>query len=508
MPELDEEVPVAAVVGLAEGGGQVDRGVVADPVLVHLHAGGGEGVVRLGAAAAQHGRERGLALGVDAAELVPDGTGDVHPVADDLDPGRLVVEARVGELGAGQFEVGDVEEPLGAVDAEHRGRPVDAAVALDDVGADDAAAAGEVGRGHGDVGPPVHEAEGAHPLHGPAQVVRLRVQAPQVRGDGPHEAAAVVLVAAAQFGGVEAQVVREELGALVGEQVRAADVGEEVVGVLVDEDPVADAAELVAPVGDGGLVALALPHPPVDGGGEEGEGAGVEVRDGGEVGVLEEDALGEADAEVVEEVVAVELAGRDGVGEELGEGAEASDGLVPGVELRLPDGDLVGAQVDAQGAAGGDVGAGGERGGEQFLDGLEGQFVVGVEEHHVLAGGGLDAVVPGRSAAAAVLRPLDDPHPVVLGEPAGGEQRAVGGAVVDDQDLDVAVGLGEGRLEGAGERGARVVGGDDDADAVVRDVLRNAHDQLCPESAWWWPGWGCAGTRGSHAVSCASGSAG
>lgn len=261
---------------------------------------------------------------------------------------------------------------------------------------------------------------------------------------------------------------REELGGLVGHQLVRAVLREEGVGPLVHEDAVADAAQFTAPVGDRRSVRLTLPDPAVDGGREEGYGAGAVTGDGGEVRVLEVHALRKPDAIVEQEVEAVQLRRGDRVVEQFRHGPEpAGDGAVGAVELGLPDGDLVLGEVHAQGAARSDVGAGGQGGGEEDFAGLVGQFVVGVEEHHELAARGLDAVVAGRADTAAVLRAGDDAHPgVAQGVLLGDGEGAVGGGVVDDDDLHALVGLAECGAQGAVERGARVVRAHDHGDRV------------------------------------------
>lgn len=244
----------------------------------------------------------------------------------------------------------------------------------------------------------------------------------------------------------------------------------------MDGDPVLDAAQLTAPVGDRGGRGLPLPHPAVDGRREEGDRGGPVVGERREVGVLVVDALGKPDPVVVQEVQPVQLAGRDGVVEELRQCAQPRHGALRGVQLGLPDRRFLGVEVDPQRPARRDVRTRGHRRGQQFLARLERQLVIRVEEHHVLAGGGHDAVVARSADAAAVLRALDDLYAAVTGgEFPGDGEGPVDGGVVDDDHLDVAVRLRESGPQGPAESGARVVGRNDHRNSEERRVGRRTH---------------------------------
>ena len=97
--------------------------------------------------------------------------------------------------------------------------------------------------------------------------------------------------------------------------------------------------------------------------------------------------------------------------------------------------------------------------------------IVGVEKGEVarIGRGGSGAPIAGAGGAAAGAG--QDPEPRVLDRPDAGE-RAVGRAVVDDDQLEVGQRLGEHRLCRRDDEPLGVVGGDDYADEHWRPGLR------------------------------------
>ena len=98
----------------------------------------------------------------------------------------------------------------------------------------------------------------------------------------------------------------------------------------------------------------------------------------------------------------------------------------------------------------------------QQLSGLQGDPVVGVHELQEFPGGLVDGDVAGGGHPAVLL--VDDPDAGVhLGvHPADGQADVVA-AVVDQQDLQVIIGLLADALDAGGQVGGGVVDGDDDA---------------------------------------------
>ena len=88
--------------------------------------------------------------------------------------------------------------------------------------------------------------------------------------------------------------------------------------------------------------------------------------------------------------------------------------------------------------------------------------VVGIEEGEVVAARGGDAGVPGHGHAL-VLLPEHADAIAVRGQDLGGR---VGGAVVDDDDLERCVALPEGAVDGLGEEARVVVRRDNDGNRL------------------------------------------
>ena len=109
--------------------------------------------------------------------------------------------------------------------------------------------------------------------------------------------------------------------------------------------------------------------------------------------------------------------------------------------------------------------AGGVEGLAQRGDGAGGQQVVAVAEEDERGGGGVEPGVAGRPGARAALGLAQESHGAVL--PGGGQGhlgRAVGAAVVDEDDLDVVEVLVEDRAHAVGDVGLDVEHRDDDRD--------------------------------------------
>jgi len=96
------------------------------------------------------------------------------------------------------------------------------------------------------------------------------------------------------------------------------------------------------------------------------------------------------------------------------------------------------------------------------LELLRQEAVVGIEKREVLPGCELDRRIAGRSGATVLLARETD----ALAVPLGDRPRVVLRAVVDDDDLDRAVGLGECAVDRLVEVEPGVVGRDQDADQV------------------------------------------
>jgi hypothetical protein len=105
---------------------------------------------------------------------------------------------------------------------------------------------------------------------------------------------------------------------------------------------------------------------------------------------------------------------------------------------------------------------GGEGRGHQPGD-LGPEPVVGVEEDHSVPPATLESGIEGRSLAATLL----EDHVDTVGERRQDLTRVVGRAVVDDDHVDVRMGLRAGALERFGEEAPVVVVGDDDVDRQV-----------------------------------------
>lgn len=200
---------------------------------------------------------------------------------------------------------------------------------------------------------------------------------------------------------------------------------------------------------------------------EHGQPAGGEQQRVGDGDVLVV-AVAEADIEGFEVVAPYDLVpgGHDRL-EEVGPVVQGA-----GEPLRVAGEDLVphvgldaAVRVGAGEVAQQHVGVAGVR--EALVDGVDGalgQPVVAVDEPHVGAGGlgQPDVACP---AEADVVRQVHDAHAQVAGGVVVEDRTAaVGGAVVDGDDLDGCPGAGQDRVEAAGQVALDSVGRHDEAD--------------------------------------------
>jgi hypothetical protein len=191
--------------------------------------------------------------------------------------------------------------------------------------------------------------------------------------------------------------------------------------------------------------------------------AGLEVGGHDHGDVLVQDALGEPQSVLVPERTAPQLVLRHAVREQPAEARHvrprppAQEGLAQ--ERRGP-GARAGEAVEVPGR---EVRARAHERAQQQLERVGRQPVVAVHEREELAGRRLQAAVAG--VAEAVVRLADQPQPrIALGMACGDRRAAVGGAVVDHHDLEVAEALRAQREQAVVEVALDVVDRDDDAD--------------------------------------------
>src|SRR5690606_38898274 len=99
--------------------------------------------------------------------------------------------------------------------------------------------------------------------------------------------------------------------------------------------------------------------------------------------------------------------------------------------------------------------------GDELLDRVSGEVVVGVEKEHVFAGRMLDAAISRRAGARVALLEQDDTR--IFPAPALQlRHRVVAAAVVDAEDLEAAVGLPDCARDTLVDVFGDVVAGDDD----------------------------------------------
>lgn len=178
--------------------------------------------------------------------------------------------------------------------------------------------------------------------------------------------------------------------------------------------------------------------------------------------VLAQPPLGEPDA--LEEAPPVELAPRAHVEEpvvvHLGDGVGEIERAGRALPRLLDDRAVV---EDIGDSAHREVAAEGDGGTQEPLVHERLDEVVAVDEADPIAARDVDARVPSRREAA--VRLVDDPDARVPRRvPVANRGAAVRGPVVDDDDLEVAMGLGEHAVEAAREVDLDVVDGDDDGD--------------------------------------------
>ncbi|PKP15133.1 MAG: hypothetical protein CVU07_11325 [Bacteroidetes bacterium HGW-Bacteroidetes-23] len=117
---------------------------------------------------------------------------------------------------------------------------------------------------------------------------------------------------------------------------------------------------------------------------------------------------------------------------------------------------------------------------ELTLDAVRRNQVVGVHPgDDVVAGQGRDLVEARGELQVSPVR--DDPNPGILHRP-GDLKRTVGGAVVHQQQLPIAMGLGEHRLDGPGQIALSVVEGNSNSDVHARS--RRAASPEKSTGAW------------------------
>ncbi len=216
------------------------------------------------------------------------------------------------------------------------------------------------------------------------------------------------------------------------------------------------------PVGAGGVVAAVVPPDGVVAVvvGHHRDHRGVEVGGGGERLVLPHGEAGvEAEPEVFEERPAEEFRRPQ---RPVDVGVEHGGPRLVAAE----HGEGHGPSADPDHLAEDHVGAVGVGRGDHAFQCLGAEPVVGVQEEHVAAGGQVQADVARLGGAARVLL-VDHPHGrAPCGEAVEFLAGAVGGPVVDRDDLQPfgADRLLEDGLDALDQVGHRVVGGDDDTD--------------------------------------------
>ena len=250
-------------------------------------------------------------------------------------------------------------------------------------------------------------------------------------------------------------------------QLRLAAVAQELAGSEHRAVPVADRARLEPPLRDG-VPALA---PPVEVAGlrDDIDRGGHHVRRDRDADVLVQHARGEAEPVRVPERPAPELVGDDPVREQRGLPADMGrlrGGLERGLEHRgLP---CLAGLAEPQHVAGGEVRTGGPQGADQLLQRAVRQDVVAVDEHQELARGGGGAGVACLAETGVGLGQHPEPF-VTCGQLAGDLSASVGGPVVDDEDVEVGVGLLRDGLQAVRQVLLDVVRGDDHADLRLAD---------------------------------------
>ncbi len=427
----------------AQPAGQVQFGVPVQAVRRDAQGGQREGE-RLEALAAglqfEPAAQRGA--GGDLAERVDDGAGQPDgALSVVLVGGELVAQEQLADRAGVVPGVGDVQDPAALGVVEVFGAPVDAAVAFGERGGEFVAVDQCVHRGH-QIRPVLPGQEvGADRLNALDAFVRLGGDTGEIAVGHPGELAAVVLVQQRKITQMQHEVVLEELDVLVEFEAVQSLALQQFVHPAVDLHAVREVRDLVPSVADrfgGGL----LEHvPEVHVVGDQRDPLGRHVRLGREEQVLVVDADGKDEPGLQEEFTPIALVGRQRVeDQQVRQFGNGFDRPGPGVQPGIPLGPLLvaGIDLDPDAHAGDQVGAGPLGRLQHVAAGVRLQDVVAVQEHHVVTGGVLDAVVAGRSAAAAVLRQLQRPHPAGVGggELPGHVEGSVRAAVVDDQNFD------------------------------------------------------------------------
>ncbi|MPM54219.1 hypothetical protein SDC9_100993 [bioreactor metagenome] len=225
-----------------------------------------------------------------------------------------------------------------------------------------------------------------------------------------------------------------------------------VVTVVVDQiehrhgggHPVVDVVHPVALLGDR-VAGRAFP-PDVDRVRQQIDGAGLEVGAQRDRVVLEQHRR-EHQAVVVPEAASPHLVPHHPVAHQQRHLADAGPHQAFGERLAVGPGGLQAAlQAEPPDVAAGQVGAGLLQAGGELLEGPRGEQVVAVDEHQIAPARPADAQVAGRAGAGALL--ADHPEPRVGGTHLGGDRgRGIGGAVVDQDHLEVGEGLATDRVQ-------------------------------------------------------------
>ena len=297
----------------------------------------------------------------------------------------------------------------------------------------------------------------------PADAVEERVHAVD-------EDLAVLVVGHLEDVEVVAEVLRDHAVLVPAQPAALAVLGQEVARQLHGLEAIQQRALLRAPLGDRQVPAL-TDAVVVDRRRDHVNAAGEELRRDHDGDVLVQHPLREAEAVLVPERAPPQLVGHDPVREQLAELRDVGLGPVA-VEHGAQERRMARAgRCEPVDVAGREVRAGRLERAQQRRVGGRRQHVVGVQEREVLAGHVLDAGVARRAEAA--VGPLHDADAlVVVGVAPRDLEARVGRAVVDDQDLEVAVRLAYQRRQALVEVVLDVVDGNDDADLRHQRAVR------------------------------------
>jgi hypothetical protein len=309
--------------------------------------------------------------------------------------------------------------------------------------------------------PPPHEVP-LEPVHRRQRAVGALGHAVQELVDAIEEQLAVVGVRALERVDVVAEVVGDDARVVPAARAPRALARQVVADVLARLEAVEQRLALDAPLRDRQVPALADPVE-VDRLLDHVDGARREVRRQDHRDVLVVAADREAPAVLLPERALEQLVPGRAVGDQRAVARDVR--LHPRLRERTrEEARLRGAgRGQAVDVAGREVRAGLVERADEQLVGARRDDVVGVHEGDELAAGVLDAGV-ARGAQAAVLLAYDPEARVARGELLGERRAGVGRAVVDEDRLEVAVGLPGERVQAGRQVALDVVDGDDDAD--------------------------------------------